>query len=121
MDQQTKYIEQIQRETAELKASMDLIQQNMLLDQKREEANRAWQTAITAQLTKANDTTIRQDKSITDLKEHAQQTSKALQKIMEHLNIENKQTKSSTDTKPGKQQEQTQKNTPLHHHRAENV
>ena len=58
MNQQTQYIEQIQQETAELKASMDLIQQNMFLEQKKEEANRAWQTEITAQLTKANNTTI---------------------------------------------------------------
>ena len=70
-----------------MKASMDLIQQNMILDQKKEEANRAWQSAITAQLTKTNDAAIQQDKSIESLKTHATNTSKALQQIMAHLNI----------------------------------
>ena len=118
MDQQTKYIEQMQQETAELKSSMALIQQNMILDQKKEEVNRAWQTAITAQLTKANDTTIRQDKSIADLKNQALQTTKALQKILDHL--KNSPVLGDSDTHPNPRKKQAHHDTPPHH-RAENV
>ena len=87
LETQNQYIEQMKKETAEMKASMDLIQQNMILDQKKEAANRAWQSAITAQLTKTNDAAIRQDKSIESLKSHATKTSEALQQIMAHLKI----------------------------------
>ena len=45
-----------------MKAFMDLIQQNIILDHKKEEANRAWQTAITAQLIKTNYAAIRKEK-----------------------------------------------------------
>lgn len=79
LDQQSQFIEQMQKETATIQKSMDLIQKNIPVDQKKEEAHQAWQTAITEHLKKTNKASVRQDKSIAELHNHANQTAKTLQ------------------------------------------
>ena len=87
LDQQKDFIQQMQQETAKMKKTMDLLQENMIMEQKKEETHRAWQSVITNQLTKNNEATQNQHRSISELNSHALHTSKALQRIMNHLNI----------------------------------
>ena len=87
LDQQAQYIEQMKKETKEIKTSMDLIQKNIIADQQKEAVHRAWQTAITDQLTKTSEDTVKRNQDIQQLQHHAIQTAAALKSIMDHLKI----------------------------------
>ena len=118
IEQQNQYIEQMQKETADIKESMDLINKNMLLDQKKEEAHRAWQIAMTTRVTKTNDAVVKQERSIEVLNQNAAHTSETLQQILAHLKLHPPTKNKAPD---GETHQHTQRNTSSQHHGPENV
>ena len=120
LDQQAQYIEQMKKETNEIKESMNLIHKNILADQQKEAAHRAWQTVITDQLTKTNEDTMKRNQDIQQLQHHAVQTASALKSIMGHLNITPPEVTQSQADHTNIQQQQNN-GTPHPRHGAEDI
>ena len=120
LDQQAQYIEQMKKETNEIKASMNLTHKNMIADQQKEASHRAWQTVITDQLTKTNEDTMKRNQDIQQLQNHAVQTASALKSIMNHLKIYPSEV-TQTQADHTNIQQQQNNGTPLPRHGAEDI